>query len=394
MKRTIKLLALAAAVAVFAVPVLAQADQCTDDNKAAWYKTFLDNYKGDETKQKVAYDAAKKYIGSCPSDQYSDYMQKKFVDPYDKLHQNQEVATQFQDAIKNSKYADQMRFGKQLLTSDPDNPDVNTILGIAGLADTSLLNESQQYARKAISLIEAGKPVKVFSKDQALAYLNWTIGKSKLTSAPADAIPDLLKAAKIESDVKKKPELYIDLAGAYETGPRAKLSTEYTASLNPDKTETAQSKVILENLNQVIDRQIDAMARAAALTPDAAKKQAIVTELTALYKYRNKADTGNGVTELLATVLSKPIPEVPVPITSMPAPAPTPSSTPATTNGGSNGGANNGGAKQTGNNMTSNTSNTGASKTGTATGTATQTGTAKPVSSPSPTRKPPMKFHN
>ena len=114
-------------------------------------------------------------------------------------------------------------------------------------------------------------------------------------------ITDLLKVAKLESEVKKKPELYLDLAAAYESGPRAKLSEEYTASLKPDKTETDQSKVILANLNGVIDNQIDAEARAAALTTDAGKKKEIVTELTSLYKYRNKTATDANVTELVAS---------------------------------------------------------------------------------------------
>ena len=65
---------------------------------------------------------------------------------------------------------------------------------------------------------------------------------------------DLLKVAKLESEVKKNPQLYLDLSSAY-AGPHAKLSKEYTASLNPDKTESAQSKVILENLNRIIDNE-------------------------------------------------------------------------------------------------------------------------------------------
>src|SRR2546423_1429505 len=350
MKRTIKSLALAAALAVFAVPALAQNDQCTDENKDLWYaKTFLPNFKGDAAQQKIAYDAAMKYINACGlDDQYSKYMKRLLVDPIDANTKTAGIGKEFDTAVKGNKYPEQMRLGKQLLASDADNIDLNVILGIAGLGDASLLNESVPYAQKAISLIESGKAPKVYTKDQALAYLNWTLAKSKLASAPADAIGDLLKVAKLESDVKKNPQLYIDIAAAYESGPRAKLSDEYTASLKPDKTETDQSKVILENLNRVIDNQIDAMARAAALTTDAAKKQGIVTELTALYKYRNKTATDANVTELVAKVLSKPIPDVPTPVTSVPGPSP--SSTPATNGNGSNGinGGTNNGTKPTG----------------------------------------------
>jgi hypothetical protein len=258
---------------------------------------------------------------------------QKFVDKYDANVSKATVGKSFEDAVKNKNYADEMKFGKQVLANDPDNADVNAILGIAGLGDKNLLNESATYAAKAIQLIESGKPIKAYKHDQALAYLNWTIGKSKLQSAPADAINDLLKAAKFDSEVNKNPQLYLDLSAAYESGPRAKYSNDYTASLNPDKTETAQSKVILENLNRVIDNQIDAMARAAATAP-ADAKASIVAELSKLYKYRNKTATDANVTELVASVMSKPIPDMPTPVTSVPS-TPTPTSTPATGSGGS-----------------------------------------------------------
>jgi len=391
MKRIIKLLALAATLAVFAVPTLAQKQECTDDNKGTWYKTFYDNYKGDPAAQKVAYDNAKLYLTSCPADPndaQARFMQK-FVDAVDASRKKAQLGKDFEKAVADKNYAEQMRLGKELLNSDPDNADINTILGITGLAEGSLLKDSATYAAKAIQLIDTGKPLKAYQHDQALAYLNWTIGKSKLATAPADAITDLLKVAKIESDAKKNPQLYIDLAAAYETGPRAKLSQEYKSSVKPDGTETDQSKVILENLNHVIDNQIDAMARAAAFTSDAAKKKEIVTDLAALYKYRNKDASDASVTELVASVVSKPIPEPPTPITSLPTttPATTPAGTPATNNGG-----NGGGAKPVGNNLT-NTSNTGGNKTGTGATTGTQTGSSKPAASPTPLTKKPRLNH-
>lgn len=393
MKRTIKLLALAAALLVFAVPALAQ-DQCTDENKDLWYtQTFLKNFKGDAAQQKLAYDAAKKYIAACPADQYSDYMQKKFVEPYEKLHANLDTATQFQDAVTKKNNSQIIALGKQVVATNPDNVAyIYILMAGAGLNDASLLGESSQAAKKAIELIEAGKPFDPAykTKDQALAAMNYIVAKSTLQSAPADAIPFYLKAARYESDLKKSPQLYIELADAYDKGPGKDLSAKYKAA-TPSGTETPESKVILENLNQVTDRQIDALARAAALTTDATNKKAIVDDLTALYKYRNKTATDANVTELVAKVLSTPIPDVPTPVTSLPTPAP--SSTPATNGNGSttgapmNGGTNNG-AKPNGT-VTSNTPANGKGATGT--GTSTPGGAAKPTATPTPQRKP-LKF--
>jgi type II secretory pathway pseudopilin PulG len=364
MKRIINLLALAAAVAVFAVPALAQSQECNDENKGAWYKTFFDNYKGDAAAQKVAYDAAKKYIDTCPddaNDAQRKYM-KKFMDLVDANKKKGETGKACEEAIQRKNYVEEMRACKELLATDPDNVDVTTVLGVAGLSEAKVLPESAGYAAKAIQLIEGGKAIKVYSRDQALAYLNWTIAKSKLQNAPTDAITDLLKAAKLESEVKKSPSLYIDLSTAYETGPRAKYSKDYADSLNADKTEKPESKVILENLNRVIDNQIDAMARAAATAP-ADAKAGIVAELAKLYKYRNKDATDAKVSELVAGVLSKPIPDVPTPVTSVPTPTPaaTPAATPANSNGAAttSGGAKTNGASTSTNAAGGNTTNTG-----------------------------------
>jgi len=390
MKRMIKLFLFAAIVAAFAVPALAQSKDCTDENKTAWYDTFLKNYKGDPPQQKIAYDAAKQYL-ACSSDsgdQYAAYL-KRFVDAYDKLHAAQDINNQFDAAYKNKNYADQIRLGKQILAGDPDNATVNIIMGVAGLGDANVLNESSQYAKKAIALIEAGKPATPYQKDQALAYLNWNIGKASLSSAPADSITSLIKAAKPETEVKKNPQLYIDLWTAYENGPRAKLTEDYKAKQGPNGTETPESKLVLENLNQVFDRQIDALARAAALTTNATDKKAVMDNLTGLYKFRNKSEAG--LNELVASVLSKPIPDVPTPITSLPTTS-TPIGSPTNVGSpGTNGGAaNSGGAKTAG---SSNTSMTGQTKTTSASATGAQTGSAKPAVSPTPKPRPRRSNH-
>jgi hypothetical protein len=390
MKRIIKLLALAATLAVFAVPVLAQKQECTDDNKGTWYKTFYDNYKGDAAAQKIAYDNAHLYLDNCPADPNDAQARfmKKFVDAVDIARKKAQLAKDLDTAVNSKNYPDQMRVGTELLTYDPDNVDIEAILGMAGLANPTLLNDSVQHARKAIQLIESGKTLKSYQKDPALAYLNWTIGKSLITTSPTEAITFLLKAANANSDVKKSPQLYIDLNTAYD-GPFAKLSAEYKAAQGPNGTETDQSKLVLENLNQVIDRQIDALARATALATNAADKKSAMDALASLYKYRNKGASDANVTEVVTGVLSKPIPEPPTPITSLPTTTPvtTPAATPATNNSG-----NGGGAKSTGNNLT-NTSNTGGNKTGTGATTATQTGSSKPAASPTPLTKKPRLNH-
>jgi len=369
MKRIIILLAVTALFAVFAVPVLAQTKECNDEFKSATYSKWWDNRK---EHQDVAYQVAKEYLATCTTeDQYTKAL-SKFVKDYEAATADVTNKKQFDEAFQKKNYADQIRLGKAILVTEPDNSAVYVVMGLAGLGDPNLLNESAQYAKKAIELIEVGKPfAPLTSKDQALAYLNYVVAKSNLKSNPTGSIPNFLKAAKYESDLKKNPQLYLELAGAYGEGPVTKLSEAYRAKNYT--VETPESKLEVANINQAIDRQIDALARAAALTTDAANKKAVMDVLTGLYTDRNKSAAG--LNELVANVLSKPLPEPPTPITSLPTPtAPTAaaaaSQPPASTNPGG-----------TGTGTTKPASNNGAV-------TGTGNGTAKPAATPTPGKKP------
>lgn len=340
MKRTMKFLALAAALTVFAVPALAQKQECTDENKTKWYQTFLDNRKGDEAKQKIAYDAAKLYLDNCPADPndaQAKYMKEKFVEPYEKIMNQAGTAKQFEAAIASKNYPEQIKIGKQILATEPDNAPVNIVMGVAGLYDANVLPDSAEAAKKAISLIEAGKPfAPIGSKDQALGYLNWVVAKSLAKSDANNAINYFIKAARYEGDPKKNPVLYNELGAAYGEGPVNKLAEDYKAFIG--KPESTESKLVKANLNQAIDRQIDAFARAAALSTNAADKKAMMDALTELYKVRNEADKAlTGLNDLVAHVLEKPVPDFPTPITTLPAAT---SSTPATNGGATNGSTN------------------------------------------------------
>src|SRR5713101_2907708 len=371
MRRTIKLVTLAAMLAAFAAPAWAQAKECNDEFKSATYQKWYDNRKDH---QEVAYEAAKEYLSVCAADDspYKTALQK-FKDAYDAITATATTAKQFEDAVKNGKYAEQMRLGKLVLATDPDNTKVYIILGAAGLNDPSLLADSAQYAKKAIEMIEAGKPFAPLfdsSKDKALATLNYVIASATVKNDPTAAIPFFVKALKQESDLKKNPQVYAQLAGAYGAGPVTKLANDYKIFVGKD--ETPESKLALANLNQVIDRQIDALARAAAVATNPADKKNVMDVLTAIYKDRNKSEAG--LNELVAGILAKPLPEFPTPLTSLPTPVSTPatSGSPSGTNG----------------TTSSNTSTNGQNKTGSTGATGAQNGnktTSGPKPSPSPT---------
>lgn len=371
---------LAAVLTLSAVSAWAQAKECTDDFKTATYSKWYDNRKD---KQDVAYEAAKEYTSVCTTDDQYSAVLKKFIADYDKLHSNQKLATDFDAAVKAKNYAEQNRLGKQLVAmpSYADNAVIYLLMAGAGLGDPNLLSESAQAAKKAIELLEAGKTFEksgYTTKDQALAAMNYLVAKSTMKTSPTDAIPFFIKAAKYQSDLQKSPVVYNELAAAYGEGPLDKLAKEYKTLAEAGKSvDSPETKLVVANMNQVLDRQIDAFARAAAAASPADKK-AFMDVLAAVYKDRTKKDPGEAeLNTLVASALTKPIPDPPTPITTLPTPAgPAPVGTGAAPTGGapSSAGAGTNGAGSA-------SSTTKPAPAGTA---APTTAPAKPAATPKP----------
>jgi hypothetical protein len=344
MKRMIQLLSVGATVAMLALPLAAKTmvlepsslfqDQCTQENKDAFYATFREVRKTDEAK---AYDAAKKYL-ACAGSEDTDITKylKKWVGSYEEVSQKQKLPTLIYTA---KDYPGAFAYGKELLAKDPENLKALIDLGYAGYLASVAKNNSFNadainYAKKAIQLLESGKTVDAWApfanKDEALAYLNYSIGALTVTHDPSSALSYLIKAATFESTLKKVPYTYSYIAGAYETGPYAKQSADYQTKYQ-GKDETPESKLALANINQIVDRMVDAYARAvAAAGSDSAytkQKPEWQESLSTWYKYRHDKSEA-GMPEMVASILSKPLPPEPTPLTSLPAssPAATPAS--------------------------------------------------------------------
>ena len=242
----------------------------------------------------------------------------------------------------DKKYPEAYALGKEILTAQPENLKVMIDLGANGylvgpLNNPALSAEALEHARKALAALDSGKTVEdwkpLTGKDVAVAYLNYSIGALSLQNDPSNALKFLLKAAQFETPLKKSPYTYAYIAGAYETGPYLKMSEEYKLKYG-GKDETPESKLMLANINQLIDRMIDGYARAvAAAGTDASFTQpkAVWNEsLTTWYKYRNNNQT-TGLDQMVAGILSKPLPPEPTPLTSLP--ASTPAATPVNNSG-------------------------------------------------------------
>ena len=369
MKKTIRLIALGTVAAIFALPVAAKSsvasefatqDQCTTENKDAWYASFREVRTTDQQK---AYDAAKKYLGcaasasEAPTDAQKaiiDYL-KKWTTAYEEGSRKNKLP---QLIYTDKKYPEAYALGKELLAQDPENLKVLIDLGAngylaAGPKNPSLNADALNYAKKAIQMLESGKTVDnwqpLSGKDEALAYLHYTVGYLTLESDPSSAIGHLIKAAQTETPLKKSALTYGYIAGAYESGPYAKQSDAYKACC-AGKEETPESKLMLANINQIVDRMVDAYARAVALAGNDASVNTLKTSwnesLTTWYKFRHN-DSNAGLDQMLAGILSTPLPPEPTPITQLP--ASTPAATPISNTSGSNDSASTAAPSQSGN---------------------------------------------
>jgi len=307
------------AVSVLAVgarqTVLAQKE--TDDPvKLQIYQRFYDNAKRNPA---VAYQAARDYLQKYikDKDEYIDYIQK-WISAYESDERKQNLP----NLINEKKFAEAYSTGAKILADEPDYLRAQIDLGYAGYLAASAKNESfnttaLDYARKAITAIEAGKapadwaPFK--GKDDTLAYLNYAVGFLTLKTNPDQAINALLKAAQYNSDIKKTPSTYYFLAAAYESGPYKTMSAAYQTDF-ANKPETPESKAALAKLNVVIDRIIDAYARAIATAGTDPKteqsRKEWLAQVTNYYKFRHEGSDA-GLTEFIAGSLQKPLPPKP-----------------------------------------------------------------------------------
>jgi hypothetical protein len=383
MKKLITFLSICTTVAILALPVAArnfvaqpnnafQDAACTQESKDALYQSFLKNRQADQAK---AYDDAKKYLACPPGTEVTEAQQKiidylkNFVAKYDAAMKK---VTYRVKLYNEKKYAEAYAMGKEILASEPDNLQVLVDLGanaylLPPLKNPTLTAEGLGYAQKALSMLDGGKTLENWeplrSKDDAVAYLNYSVGTLTLEKDPGASLKNLIKAAQFETPLKTSPYTYAYIAGAYETGPYAKLSEQY--KIYSGKDETPESKLMLANINQLVDRMIDAYARAVALAaakPEFASVKTSWNEsLTQWYKFRN-ADKTDGLDQMIAGILSKPLPPEPTPLTSLPSTTPAATTTPA---------GNSGAPQGTG--------------TGTGNGAATAPAGAKPTATPATT---------
>lgn len=323
MKVLVSRFALAALVALAVGSIGARqfavvAQETDDPAKIAIYKRFVDNRVPNPD---AAYQAARDYVQKYQKDkdQYTDYL-NKWIAAYERDDRKRQLG----GFINQKNFNEAYKVGAKILADEPDYLRAQIDLGYAGYLAASNKDESHNaeavgYARKAIQAIEGGKAPSEWApfkgKDDTLAYLNYAVGFMTLKSSPDQAIDSLIKAVQYESDIRKTPSTYYFLAVAYEAGPYKTGSTAYQTNF-ANKPETPESKAALEKLNVLMDRIIDAYARAintAGTDPKTEQsRKDWLAQLTNYYKFRN-GGTDTGLPQFIANAMQKPLPPKPAP---------------------------------------------------------------------------------
>ena len=310
----------------YAQPRTSTPVQETDDEfKVTTYKKFVANR---EEYPAVAYQAAKDYMAKYnkEDDQYTRYL-RTWIAAYEEDLRVMRVAAEKADreqqllgSFTQKDFAKAYGMARQVLADNPDNVKVLIALGYEGVLASEARNESfnadaANYGRKAIQLIEAGKvpdtwePFK--NREDVLASLYYAEGFYALKPRPEAAVADFIKAAQINSDRKNSASTYYYLAVAYQTGPYKRLSDDYSKRF-ANQAESPESKAALEGINKVVDKMIDAYARAVALAQKDPKQAAAMTSwrarLADFYKFRHDG-SDVGLNEFIAGVLATPLPQ-------------------------------------------------------------------------------------
>jgi hypothetical protein len=308
---TVTLLALSAFSTSLAI---AQAPQMSEE-KTALYTKYYEKRQGGIDDEKVAYGLAQDFLQRFGADDDT-YVKavRKFVAKYEA---NQRELG-FGQAFVAKDYPKAFEFGRQILSKEPENFKIMVQVVQAGYlnsqnGNTSLNADSMTIAKQALQLLDANKvtdPAPMPTIEDARGYLNFALGSFLIASSPGEAALVLVKALNSSPAYKIDPTTYFLLGTAVYNGEYQQLYTEYKEKY-AGKDESPEQKALLERLNHTGDRAVDAMARAVALATkpeqQAFKKKALA-QLTDIYKdFHNNSDAG--LNELIAAVLSKPLPE-------------------------------------------------------------------------------------
>lgn len=343
--------------------------------KTALYEKYTANYAGSIAQKRIAVAAGKEYIakyGSNPDDkEIVDYLksaipaiEKAIEDELKAEAARKEAAekqaryNRFDKSMTSKNWAATYKVGGEILAKEPNMLDVILVLGSIGLDEigknppVDTFNDSTiKYARTAINKINSGVSSKKYgayayeykSKDNALAWMNYTIGMIMNLRQGTDpmkkkqSLKYLFAATKFNSDRKKEPLIYDRIGDWYYSKASGLVASrkvllakekELIAQRNaaPKEEQEALDKEIDSIQSQIdtalkveygyVDRAIDAFARAHQLVRTNTKavtfKNRLMQDIKDLYNFRYQKPEQKSdmvINAYLAGVMATPMPD-------------------------------------------------------------------------------------
>lgn len=201
--------------------------------------------------------------------------------------------------VRAKRVDDAFTLGTSILSKEPDNLPVLSLLAIAGAEQVRKQNakystQAWQYGQKAIEIIEANKkPANIddvyWTYQQSLLpqlYLN--MGTLALAGGkPAEARPRFEKAIQLNPG---EPTSYVLLGGLVDDEYRVVAESYQSMKDGPEKQETL--KKATELMDKVIDLYAHALGAATGKAEYKPMYDQVLELITPYYRYRYKSTTG------------------------------------------------------------------------------------------------------
>lgn len=304
-------------------------DASRDAEKEHYFATFneLKRFPSADSRRK-AYEAAIQYLKRFEGEKDPEArVVREFVTEYERPGRQLEILTSY----KSKDYAKVFELGGTGLKHDQENFFILSVLAKAGVenlqsGNASLNEATLGYARKGLALLDTGKvtkPEPFDSLNEARGALNVAVGTLLREKSPVEAAQAFRNAVQSDSSYRTDPLTYHRLDIAILRGEFAQLTKEYNDKYLNQPPSAAQQEMLVR-INKLGLQALDSYARAVALSdrPDVPSetnanvrsvklhpeiRNKILEQLTSLYKgLHNNSEVG--LKELIATVLSKPLP--------------------------------------------------------------------------------------
>ncbi len=293
---------------LFAAAIFAQDDAAKSEMMNKISKLSQSKKQDDKAK---AYQMTREFLAKYGNDKDDNTAKlKKYFQGY--------RLSEFDKAVNDNRMADALVIGKEVLAENPNDFYVMMKLAYGGYdvlskkQDKTYIKDSIGYANQTLAEFDKGNYPKDFApyknKDEATAVMHFTIAKLSADSDPKLSVTEFYKSLQYDSEIKKNGISYASIAQYFEQSYQ-KAAAEYQTKFGAATSESPELLAAQNNLEKILDRMLDAHARAIAAArindPKSPNLPVWENRLKEIYNFRfHKTD---GVDEFITKTTAAPI---------------------------------------------------------------------------------------